>query len=267
MTKELIEKILSKEIVGPLVVIASSILIYGILRRLIVKMFRLNLGKVNSKKNKTISGIVTNIVKYCIIIMDVLVILSLYGVDTKGIIASLGIVGVVLGLAIQDTLKDFLAGIFILTEDQYRVGDTVSIGDFKGEVISLGLKTTRIRAYTGEIKIISNRSINELVNYSKANSLAIVDVATEYSENTTKIEDTLTALCERLSTELPNLKGKVESIGIVELGNDAVVFRITAPTKPMMHYEVERLIRKEVKEEFKRKKINIPFKQLVIHNG
>lgn len=267
MTKELLDHILTKEIIGPIITVCASILLYGILKRIISKMFHLNFGGVDVKKNKTIAGIVTNILKYLIIVIDILIILSLFGVDTKGIIASLGIVGVVVGLAVQDTLKDFFSGIFILTEDQYRVGDTVTIGDFKGEVISLGLKTTRVRAYTGEIKIISNRNINELINHSKANSLAIVDVATEYHEDTNKIETTLEDLCQKLSNELPNLRGKLQSLGIVDLGDDAVVFRVTVETKPMMHYEVERLIRKAIKEEFKKQKINIPFRQLVIHNG
>ena len=69
-----------------------------------------------------------------------------------------------------------------------------------------------------------------------------------------------------LSNELPNLRGKVESLGIVELGSNAVIFRVTAETRSMMQYQVERLIRKAIKDEFKEKKINIPFTQLVIHN-
>ena len=266
MTKGLLDFILRKEIIGPIATIAISILFYGTLKRIISNMFRLNLGGIDIKKNKTVSGIITNVLKYVIIVINILIILSLYGVDTKGIIASLGIVGVVVGLAVQDTLKDFIAGLFILIEDQYQVGDTVTIDGFKGEVISLGLKTTRIRAYTGEIKIVSNRNIGELINYSKANSLAIVDVMTEYSEDTETIEETLKELCERLSNELPHLRGPVESLGIVELGDNGVVFRITVATRSMKHPEIERLIRKAIKDEFQKKNINIPFPQLVVHN-
>ncbi len=266
MTKELLDKILTKEIIGPVVVIATSVLIYGMLKRIIKRMFKININMSNDKKNKTISGIVTNCLKYMIIVIDILMILSFYGVNTAGLITSLGIAGAVVGFAVQDTLKDIFAGFFILTEDQYRIGDTITIGDFRGEVVDISLKTTRIKAYTGEIKIISNRNITELINHSKTNSLAIVDVATEYREDTKKIEDTLEELCKRLSNELPNLRGKVESLGIVELGSNAVIFRVTAETRSMMQYQVERLIRKAIKDEFKEKKINIPFTQLVIHN-
>lgn len=267
MAEEILDKLLIKEIIGPILVVCISILIYGILRRIIRKMFRLRLAKVDMRKNKTIAGLLCSLLKYLIIVIDVLTILSIYGVDTKAIIASLGVVGVVLGLALQDMLKDFISGIFILSEDQYRVGDTVMIGDFQGEVIALGLKTTRIRAYTGEIKIVSNRNITEIINYNKANSLAIVDIPTEYSESPDKVMDVLTILCEKMTKELPNLKGKVECLGIQALSDDGVVYRVTVETKAMMHYAVQRQMRKMICEEFKRQKINIPYRQLVIHNG
>lgn len=267
MTREFLDQILSKEIIGPVIVVAGSILLYGILKRIIKRMFHLNLVGIDIRKNKTVVGLVCNVMKYLLIVIDILVVLAIYGVDTKGIIASLGIVGVVVGLAIQDTLKDFFSGIFILSEDQYRVGDWIQIGDFKGEVVHLGLKTTRVKAYTGEIKMISNRNITEVINYSKDDSLAIVDVTTNYNESTEKIEQVLTELCKRLSRELPNLHGKVELLGITSLGEDGVNFRITVATEPMKHYGVERLIRKEIKEEFVKHNINIPYRQMVIHNG
>ena len=89
-------------------------------------------------------------------------ILDVYGIDTKSILASLGVFTAVLALALQDILKDFVAGITIMLEGQYRIGDTITVNSFKGEVISLTLKTTRVKAYTGEIKIFANRNISEV---------------------------------------------------------------------------------------------------------
>ena len=79
-----------------------------------------------------ISDLVTNIVKYFIIVIVFLIILEIFGVDTKALIASLGVLGLVAGLAVQDTLKDFIAGITIIVEDQYEIGDWVKINNFKG---------------------------------------------------------------------------------------------------------------------------------------
>src|SRR5699024_1893706 len=107
---------------------------------------------------------------------------------------SLGVVGVVVGLALQDILKDFIAGFTIMLENQYTVGDTVTIGTFKGEVISLSLKTTKLKAYTGEVNIIANRNVIEVINHSIENSLAVVNVSVDYSEDIEKVEKVLNEL-------------------------------------------------------------------------
>lgn len=266
MTKELLDTILSKQVIGPILVVACSILLYGILKRIIKKMFHINFVGVDVRKNQTAAGLVCNVMKYLLIVIDILIILGIYGVDTKGIIASLGIVGVVVGLAVQDTLKDFFSGIFILSEDQYHVGDWIQIGDFKGEVVYLGLKTTRVKAYTGEIKIISNRNITEVTNYSKEDSLAIVDIVTSHTEDSEKVEKVLTDLCNRLSKELPDLTGKLEFLGIMNFKDNGTEYRVTVSTQPMSHYTVERMIRKAVKEEFKKQNISISYQQVVLHH-
>ena len=110
-------------------------------------------------------------------------ILDIFGVDTATLIASLGVVGLVAGLAIQDTLKDFVAGISIILENQYRVGDTITVKGFRGEVINLGIKTTHIRAYTGEVMIIANHLIEEVINHSVEKSLAVIDIPVSYDTN------------------------------------------------------------------------------------
>ena len=131
-------------------------------------------------------------------------ILDVYGIDTKTILASIGIIGLVIGLAVQDTLRDFLSGLFIILDNQYSVGDNVMINGFRGNVINLGLKTTRIKAYTGEVKIIANRNIMEVTNYSKENSLAIVDISVSHNSNLEKTEKVLNELCERLGEIIKN---------------------------------------------------------------
>ena len=97
-------------------------------------------------------------------------------------------IGVVVGLAFQDLIKAFIAGITIVLEGQYRVGDIIEIAGFKGEVIYLGLKSTKIKANTGEIKIISNHLVADVINYSLSDSLAIVDIDIAYESNLEKVE-------------------------------------------------------------------------------
>ena len=269
---EFIEKFLVPEIYLPIIYICVAILINGIVKRVINKIIKtkqatMDRKSYNYKKLETFKGLVTNIIKYIIIIFLGLAILTVYKIDVSSVLAGLGIAGLVVGLALQDLAKDLIAGFSIIVENQYAVGDIISIGDFKGEVISLGLKTTRIKSYQGDVKILANRNATEVINYSMSNSLAIVDVDVAYEENNDHVEEVLNDLVEELSKTLPNLKGNVELLGIQELGSSSVKYRITAQTKAMEHLAIERKIRKAVKERFDQEKIKIPYTQIEVHNG
>lgn len=263
----MLEKVLIKEIISPLIVIIVSILIYNIISSILKKIFYAKNSQIDVKRRKTLLQLLRNIIKIITFIIAGITILNIYGVDTKGLLASLSVIGVVLGLAFQDLLKDFISGITIALEGQFRVGDTVTINGFKGEIIGLGLKSTRVKAYTGEIMIIANHLINEVVNYNLASSLALVDIDVAYEEDVEKVEKVLTDLCTQLTKELPHLKGEVELLGINSLESSSVRFRMTVLTSSMKHFEVQRKMLKAVKMELDKNNIVIPYNQVVIHNG
>lgn len=264
------EKVMVKEVVGPILVVCISILINGMIKNVVHRFFHIDKKKLKTKEEKrtiTVVSLITNIIKYVIILIDVVIILGIYGIPTASIIASLGAVGVVLGLALQDTLKDFVSGFFIITDNLYRMGDWIEIGDFEGEVISIGLKTTQIRAYTGEVKIISNRTVTEVINYNLSNTLAIVDIPIPYEEDYEKAEQVLSELCVKLTDTLDKIRGTVTLLGINEYNEKGLVYRITVDTVPTEHYGVQREIRKQVKQVLDQNKIQMGYPQVVVHNG
>lgn len=248
------------------IVILLFILFYLIINRIIKNINRHKLIKKGDKRKQTLLLLINNIIKYVLMIICVLTILNIYGVDTTALITSLGLIGLGVSLALQDTLKDLLAGFFIIFENQYDIGDTITINNFKGEVISLGLKTTKIKAYTGEVNIVANRNIQEVINHSSSNSLAIVDFDISYEEDLDKVEEVLRNLCKKLSDELDNIKGSVELLGIEDLGSSGIKYRITVQTESMGQYKIQRKIRKAVKEELEKNGVEIPYTQVVIHN-
>ena len=251
----------------PIIYVIIGLVLYFILKKVIDKITNRHPGTSGrDKKKDTIINLCKSIFKYLILIFVVLGILKLYGIDTTSIIASLGVFAAVIGLAFQDIIKDLLAGITILFENKYAVGDTVSINGFKGEVIHLGLKTTKLKSYTGEVKIIANRNITEVVNYNLANSLAIVDFQISYEADTDKAENILIKLCEKLTKELTDIKGDVTLLGVTKLDSSGVEYRITVETIPLKHYEIERKILKAVKLELEQSNITIPYPQVVVHN-
>jgi len=267
----MLEKVLIPQIYLPVIYICIAILINSMAKRVINKIIKrkqqtLDKSSYNYKKTETFRILLNNLIKYIIFLFLILAILTVYGVNVTSVLAGLGIAGVVLGLALQDLAKDIISGVSIILENQYAVGDIIEVNGFKGEVIFLGLRTTRIKNWEGQIKILSNRNISELVNFSIENSIAIVDIGIAYEENVQKVEEVLTELAEELTETLPNLKGKVEVLGIEKLDDSSVVFRIIAPTKPLEHYKIQREIRKQIKQRLDKKKIKIPYPQIEVHN-
>ena len=265
--KQLFGNILIRRTLTALIIILIALIIYKVLKKIINKIFELQSKNISKKKQNTLKAFFTNMIRFIIILLTVLLVLEIYGFNTSVIITSLGAVTVVIGLAFQDLLKDFIAGISLTFQNSYNVGDTITINGFKGEVISMGMKATKLKSGTGDILIINNGAINEIVNHTIANSLAIVDVGVAYESDIEKVENILNKLAKTLSKKIPELKGEIKVLGIETLGDSAVVFRITAEAEANKQYQVQRELRKQIKIELDKNNISIPYNQLVIHNG
>lgn len=266
----MLDKIFDKKVLGPIIIIIVAFIVYAILKGIVKKILNIKSKhniNLDSKRLTTVVSLCLNIIKFFIIIVAIMMILDLYGIDTKSILASLGVFTAVLALSLQDILKDFVGGISIILEGQFRIGDVVTINGFKGEVIALSLKSTRLKAFTGEIRIFANRNISEVTNHSLSKSLAIVDVGVSYDSDLDKVEKVLDKLCEKLTEKIDDIDGEVKVLGINELGSSSITYRITAITKSMKHLDVQRKMMRAIKDEFDKNNIEIPYNQLVIHNG
>lgn len=256
-------------IVRPIVYITIGILAYQIIKKIIEKAINVDKIKTASHRQraKTIKLLIENIIKYIIVILVILAVLSSFGINVKSIVAGLGITTAIIGLAFQDLAKDLIAGISIITENQYEVGDTIEVDGFTGEVIFLGLKTTKIRNYKGAVKIIANHHMDKIINYSLNNSLAVVDVGTAYHHKPEEVEAALNKVAATIRTKIPESTGEMEIWGINGLDDSAVTYRVALPVQPMKHVIAERIIRREIKKAFDKEGISIPFPQVEVHNG
>lgn len=162
-----------KRIINSALYILFVLVVYLILRRILKIIFERAGGKnasaAHRQRIKTISKMLSSILRYVFLIIILLVALAVLGVNVTSLLAGLGILTAVVGLAFQDMLKDFIAGIAIIAENQFSVGDTViaQADGFKGIVTDIGLKTTEITNDKGEVKSISNRNVDGLINCSK----------------------------------------------------------------------------------------------------
>ena len=241
---KVLDKILVKEVIGPILIVLISFVVYLILKGIIDNIFKIRSRYIDKRKTKTINGLIDNLIKYFIVVVDIVMILDIFGIDTKTLIASLGVVGLVAGLAVQDTLKDFVAGMSIILENQYRVGDTITIKGFRGEVISLGIKSTRLRSLTGEIMIVPNHLIEEVINHSLEKSVAVVDIPVSYDTNIDKLEKVLNELFADLDKSLTGLKGEIKLLGLQSYDDSSITYRVCVDTVPMEHLRIERELKK-----------------------
>lgn len=256
--------IFNKNFYLPIVYIIGGLILYGIISSLLNKTLKIKKKNINTKKEKTIINLIRSILKFIITAIVLIMILDLYGINTTSLIASLGIAGVIAGLAFQDTIKNLLSGISIIFDDHYNVGDFVKINEFSGEVISLGLQSTKIKAFTGEIYVIGNSQINNVINYSVCDANLIMDLAVSYETDINKLESILTKLSARVE-KIEDVIGPLSLLGIEDLADSAVKYRISIPCHAMTHAKVKREVLKIVKEEFDKNKISIPFNQLDIN--
>lgn len=261
---KILDIIFSKKVVIPIITIAISYIVYQILKSVIKRIFKVK-NNENDNRREMIRGLIISVAKYFLIIISSLIIMDVYGVDTKALVTSLGVVSLVAGLAVQDVLKDIVAGISIIIEEQYMIGDFVKINGYEGWVKFLSLKTTRLEAFTGEVHIIPNHLIGEVTNYSKNKSVAVIDVAVSYESDVNKAIDVLNDICKKYKNG--NILAEPQVLGINELADCSVNIRITCETKPMTHYGVQRELKKLIKEALDKNKISIPYPQVVIHDG
>lgn len=257
--------ILSKKIIISFVIIIVCILICSLSKFLISKIFNFRNKNVDVKKHKTIINLISNLFRVFVISISFILILQNFGIDTASFVASLGVFSLVVGLALQDVLKDLIAGINMIFEGQCNIGDWVKIGDFKGEVLASNFRTTKLKAYTGEIKIISNRNISEITNYSISKSTTIIDVSVSYDSDLSKVREVIEKMC----SELISLKkvAEIECLGVQDLESSGIVFRIIARDDYLKSISLTRMIKEKVVLYFNKYNITIPYQQVVVHSA
>lgn len=231
---------ITKEVYLPIVYILGAVLIYWIFKRAIKRTLALKIGKIdiNERREKTLVGLLTNIFKYILYFTVIVLILNVYGINTTTMLAGLGVLGLIIGLGVQDTIRDFLSGFFIIFDNQYAVGDTIEIKTFVGEVIELGLKTTKLKSPSGKIKSIPNRNVTEVTNYSIYPCTLNIDINTT---NEKEIDKKMLEVAANLEKNINKITGNVETKGITKL-KDSITYTIALKTKYKYIEETKREI-------------------------
>lgn len=249
--------------------VLSTLLMAGLLY-LVYQVVRLVEEVIPSKsgRQETLRRMFMNALRYALVIVGIIWGLMIFGVDTGAIFASVGIVTLVVSLSAESLFADMFTGIFILVEDQYHVGDIISIDGFRGRVVSLGIRTTRIEDDGGNVKIINNADIRNVMNLSNKVSFSICDISMSYGESIERAEAVIAEAMPKIQAKYPDIfEHGLQYAGVQSLSASSVDLRVLARVSEANIYRGRRLLNREMKLAFDEAGIEIPFPQLVVHKA
>ncbi len=213
---------------------------------------------------ETTGNLIVSVLRYGGVIGGLFYCLYLFGFNTGSLLASAGILSIVIGLGAQSLISDIIAGIFIVFEGEFQVGDIVTIGGFRGTVLEIGLRTTKIEDTARNIKIFNNSSISGVVNMTKEASFAAIDVSIEYGESIERVEKVLKDEFPKIKKRLPEIMDGPFYKGVSELGESGVVLKIVAQCTEKNRLQLARDLNREIFILFGKNNINIPFPQVTM---
>ncbi|MFL0250111.1 mechanosensitive ion channel family protein [Clostridium neuense] len=231
------------------------------------QQFRFSLDK---KRSKTLGAILKSIVKYAIYFFGIIGILTQFFGSKLLSTVSLGIAsvgGVAIGFGAQSLIKDIINGCFILLEDQFVVGDYVTIDDISGIVESIELRITKIRNFNGDLHIIPNSKITTITNHSKGPKTITVNVGIAYEESIDRAINVINSVCDKFSEKNEDIIEKPKVNGVTELTASGITIKVVGKVKNMKQWQNENELRKLIKEGLDYAKIEIPYNKVEIIRG
>lgn len=222
--------------------------------------------RITERREATLKKLVKNAITYIVYFMSIMMILSVFTIEVGPLLAGAGVAGLAIGFGAQSLVKDVISGFFIIFEDQFSVGDYVIASEVEGTVEEIGLRTTKIIAYTGELNVVPNGEISKVTNYSIYNGLAIVDVNIPYENDVQEAEKIIERVVKMLPEEYEEILSVPEVIGVQTLDVSHYVIRLIAETLPVYQWAGARVIRKEIKDHLYKAGIDIPAPRLVMYS-
>ena len=220
-----------------------------------------------SVRARTMGSLLKSVATTVVFVVLLVMIVDEMGYPIAPLIASAGVVGLAVGFGAQSLVKDYLSGMFMISEDQYGVGDVVDLGEASGTIEAVGLRVTRLRDVNGTVWYVRNGEILRVGNMSQNWARTVLDIGVAYSADLDQVRRVLKEVAHDL-WEDPAFEGLIieepEVWGVEALSADAVTVRVTMKTAPMEQWKVAREMRERIKDRFDAEGIEIPFPQRVV---
>ncbi len=222
--------------------------------------------KPKSHRAQSVISITSSLMKYVACIVIICWGLSILGVNVATIVASVGIIALIVGFSAESLIADVVTGAFMLFENQYNVGDIVEVDGFRGTVTSIGIRTTSITDLGGNVKIVNNSDMKNILNRSDKSSICMCDIAIPYGTDLLKLESEIPALVEEIySAHTDMMHCPPKYVGVQALTDSAVVLRFIAEVDECNIYTGARTLNHDVLLGFRKLGVECPFPQVDVH--
>ncbi|MEZ2458830.1 mechanosensitive ion channel family protein [Salinicoccus roseus] len=264
----------ASKLIQALILIIAAMILVRIVNRMIDNFFKVKSKsrlKGSSKRNQTLINVLQNAATVFIWFVAIMMVLETFSLPVRTLLAGAGVVGLAIGFGAQSLVKDMITGFFIILENQFDKGDFVRVNTSgttvaEGEVLSLGLRASKIQGWEGELFIIPNGTINEVVNFSRYNAISMLDMNVSVEEDLDSVENILEQFFEAHWQEEEMLVSKPEILGLQGIENGEAIIRIMLETQPMEHFGVTRRMRKAIKNHLEGKGIYISVPKMDIQD-
>ena len=245
-------------------------LVLKVLARFFVALSARSPSIEERKRIETLARVLRHAASLTLIVVAVLVGLNTIGVSIAPILGAAGVAGVAIGFGAQSLVKDFFSGMFLLLENQIRVGDVVEIAGKNGVVEELTLRRTKLRSFDGAVHYISNGLITTVSNFSTEFAFAVADVGVSYREDLDHVFSVMRATAAELREDPQFSAAVVDALdiaGVEQLADSAIVIRCRMKTVPAEQWRVRREFLKRLKIAFDREGISIPYPHRMLVQG
>lgn len=264
ISMQLLESVVNKGLKIIFVIIAMYVSVKlgkHLIKKFVQKQVESNaIISLDSQRAKTLGEVLKSVLKYSVYFMGITIIVSILFGGISFTFASIG--GIAVGLGAQSLIKDLINGFFILFENQFGVGDHVTLGNFNGIVKSIGIRTTVVIDFTGDIHSIPNGSITGVTNHSRNDIRFMVDVNISYEEDIEKVISIIKLTCEEFKSKNEEyINEPIEVPVIIALGVLSVTVRIVGKAKPLNQGKMENELRKAIKLSLDKNEIEMPYQK------
>ena len=228
--------------------------------------FLLSLIKPKERKGLTLISLFSSLLHYVAALVILCWGLSILGVNVNAIVASVGIVALIVGFGAESLVADVVTGIFLLFENQYNVGDIVEVNGFRGTVKEIGIRTTSIMDVGGNVKIINNSEMKNILNRSDNISRAVSDIAIPYETDLEALEAKLPELMQAIYAQRADVMlAAPQYLGVQQLADSSVVLRFVVEVAEKNIYTGARILNRDLWLGFRKLGVECPFPQVDVH--